>query len=276
VADQIRLVEQLRVGISCFSSAPLPDSGMTLDYLKIDADDSAAAEQVHEGDELVQSKVSLTHASADIKTYGSWASMSLQAVQRSPVSVVDLTYQAMVRQVAKTTDLAFLTALAAAAAGTPVVRAADTATGWADGIIEAELQLATLGLGLPAEGILTNLVDFGKLAKLRIGEFPVVIGPGVRTLQAMGSVDPVNAYAAGARGFFNGLPIFVDPNLADHVTYVYNSAAMCVYGNPAPIRLSGDWDSSTVKTLTSAFSVYLMTAIAAPWPAAIVAVTPHA
>lgn len=276
VQDAIRLVEQLRVSMNLFSSAPLPAEGMAVDFLKLNADNAVAAEQVHEGDTLAFSKVSLTHDTAPVKTYGSYTSMSLQEAKRSPANMLDLTYQAMVRQVAKVTDLAFITKLIAVAdANAHIVRANASGTStvdqWSDAFTDAEVALAATGIGLPAEFVLCDLTSFKTLSKLRgassipflVPQGAVSIGSGV----ASGSTNTMGYI--GLRGEVAGLPLYVDPNLAAGNVFVGNSAAITTYGDPTPVRLQGDPDVSQISTLTTAFSVYLFNAIADPYPTAV-------
>ncbi len=274
VTDAIRLVEQLRVSMNVFSSAPLPPEGMSVDYLKLGTDSTTAAEQAAEGDTLAFSKLSLGHASAPVKTYGSYTTMSIQEVKRSPANIVDLTYQGMVRQVAKVTDLAFITAMIAAAdANAHVVRAnasgVSTVDQWSDALIDAEVVLAALSLGLPAEFVLCDLTSFKTLSKLRgASAIPFLIPPGATGIGsgvASGTTTP-----SGLRGEVGGLPLYVDVNLASGNIFVGNSAAMQVLGDPTPVRLQGDPDLSAISTLTESFSVYLFSAVTTPYPGGLV------
>ena len=73
VADQIKLIQSRRSVANLFQHAALPATGMTLEYLKLGSNTLKAAEQTAEGEALTTGKITLTSATADVKTYGGYA-----------------------------------------------------------------------------------------------------------------------------------------------------------------------------------------------------------
>lgn len=264
VSDAIAFVAQNRVSLESFDQQPLPATGMTVEYLKLDSSTIQVQEQVAEGDTLAFGKIALTSAAAPVKTYGGYTSLSLQAIQRSPVSVLDLSYRAMVAQAALRSNAAFRAVLAASAP-TEVERAAETIAGWEQGIIDAELALSQTGIGQPAEFVLVSLDVFKDMVALRDGAARLVT---VQESGGPGSTSSGSVNTIGVRGTVLGLPIRVDPTLAADSCYVANSAAFTTYGNNSPTRLQDD----DVTNLTTEASVYFMQAVAEPYAQSVIKV----
>ncbi len=262
LASKFKFVDDSRVSLSAFSRGSLPSTGMTVEYAKLDLAGStlAVAQQVNEGDLLAYSEIHMTTASAPVKTYGGYGSISRQAVERSQVNVVDTLYQGLLAKYAQVTSAAFNTALAAASTAT-VVRANSTGTStaaqWDAAIVTAIGQLASSGLGLPAEFMLIDLTTFATLKALRVSDNPF-LGVVGATPPTVGTVS-VRSLA----GTIDGLPVLVDPTLPANSVYVANSAAMQTLESGGPNRLT----DSDITHLTNDYSVYGYLAFTAPFAA---------
>ncbi|CAB4155403.1 Prohead protease [uncultured Caudovirales phage] len=261
VNDTIRILNNGRPTYNVFSSAPLPSDGMTIEYPLLNSDTTSIEEQEAEGDTLAFGKIDLTSATAPIKTYGGYTAMTRQLIERSSVAYVDAAFRAMAATYAKKTNNLAKAALGAANASTSSVAA------WsADAIIEMLADSATKvnnETGKALEFILCSSDVFKQLAK-QIDSTGRPIAAATNPTNGFGSINPV-----GLTGSIAGLPIVVDPSLANGSLYTGASSALTTYESAgAPFRLN-DGD---ITNLTQQFSVYGYLAIAAQDPKAIVRV----
>ena len=82
VSDTVRILNAGRPTFSVLSSAALPADGNNVEYPVLDTDTTDVDVQVAEGDLLAYGKITLTSATAPIKTYGGYTDMSRQVVER--------------------------------------------------------------------------------------------------------------------------------------------------------------------------------------------------
>jgi len=261
VENTLRILNQGRPTYNVFSSAPLPADGMTIEYPLLNSDSTAIEEQLAEGDELTFGKIDLTSATAQIKTYGGYTAMTRQLIERSSVAYVDAAFRAMAAAYAKKTNNIVKSVLGAANTSTAAVQ------GWtADAIIEMLADSATTvnnETGKALEFILCSSDVFKQLAK-QIDGVNRPIAAATNPSNGFGSINPV-----GLTGSIAGLPIVVDPSLANGSLYTGASSALTTYESAgAPFRLN-DGD---ITNLTQKFSVYGYLAVAAQDPKAIVRV----
>ena len=250
VSDVLRFVDHGRPSLNAFSKAALPSSGNNVEYAKINANTVATGVQAVQGDALTYGEISLTSATAAVKTYGGYVSMSRQAIERSSVNYLDAAFRAMALGYAKATNTAFVAAVVAAAGG---ANTADATTGGSvtsanliGAVTEASVEIWN-DTALNAEFILVSKDVFQVLVTK-------VDGSG-RPLVAF--ANPSNnigsANVPGIQASFMGLPVIVDPSLAAGTMYVANSNAVVTYESAgAPLRLS----DSNIVNLTNDFSVY--------------------
>lgn len=264
VSDTVRILNQGRPTYSVFSTGTLPADGMTLEYPVLDTDTSTVDEQAAEADTLAFGKISLTSATAPIKTIGGYTEMSRQVIERSSIAYVDTAFRAMVAAYAKKTNNMAKAALVANAGN---FNTASVSAWSADAIIEALADSAMKvneDTGLPVQFILASSDVFKSLAKIvDASDRPVLSNTGA-TVNTFGAINPV-----GLTGSLFGLPIVVDPSLAAGSMYVGNSAALTTYESAgAPFRLNDE----EITNLTNKFSVYGYLAISAPDTKALVVV----
>lgn len=260
VSDTVRILNAGRPTFNVLSSAALPADGMNVEYPKVNTNTLAVGEQAAEGDVLDYGKLTLTSETAPIKTYGGYTDMSRQVVERSSIAYVDTAFRAMVAKYAAATNAA---ARAAVIAASGDFNTATVASWDADEVIGALAKAAAdvnNNAGYALEVILVSSDVFQALAKVvdQAGR-PILSNAGA-TVNTFGSINPV-----GLTGTILGLPIVMDPSLANGSFYVGNSAALTTYESAgAPFRLNDE----EITTLTNSFSVYGYLGIAAPEPKA--------
>jgi len=261
VSDTVRILNAGRPTFSVFSSAALPADGNNIEYPVLNTNTVDVAEQAAEGDTLAYGKVTLTSATAPIKTYGGYTDMSRQVVERSSVNYVDTAFRAMVAKYAAVTNAAVRAKLIADAANfNSSALGAWTAAEIIDSLAEAATKVNG-DTGLPLEFILVSSDVFRLMAKtVDTMDRPILSNAGA-TVNTYGSINPV-----GLTGNVLGLPIVVDPSLAALSFYAGNSAALTTYESAgAPFRL----DDEDITALTNSFSVHGYLGIAASDPKAL-------
>ena len=261
VSDTVRILNAGRPTYSVFSSQALPADGMNVEYPVLNTNTLSVAEQAAEGDTLGYGKITLTSATAPIKTYGGYTDMSRQVVERSSINYVDTAFRAMVAKYAATTNAAVRAKLIAdAALFNQSALGAWTAAEIIDSLAEAAVKVNG-DTGLPLEFILVSSDVFRLMAKtVDTMDRPILSNTGA-TVNTYGNINPV-----GLTGNVLGLPIVVDPSLAALSFYAGNSAALTTYESAgAPFRLNDE----EITTLTNSFSVYGYLGIAASDPKAL-------
>lgn len=259
VDDTIRLVNKGRPTVSAFQAAALPAQGMNVEYVTVENDTTAIAEQAAQGDDLAFGKLELNTQTAPVKTYGGYSSLSRQAIERSSVSYVDATFRALAIKYAAVTNAVARTTLVNGAldlnAGSV---AANTFEGWVEAIATASSDIYD-NTGLTPEFVLVSTDAFVEIAKVKQGDAPLLAG--FNQTNNIGTISPV-----GLSGTFYGLPVVVDPSLAAGSVYVANSQGMVNYESAgAPFRLTDD----EITNITTDYSVYGFMASTLPQPKAI-------
>ena len=261
VSDTVRILNAGRPTYSVFSSGALPPDGMNVEYPKVNTNTIDVANQAAEGDTLAYGKLTLTSATAPIKTYGGYTDMSRQVVERSSINYVDTAFRAMVAKYASVTNAAMRQQLITdAALFNTSALGAWTATEIIDSLAEAAVKVNG-DTGLPLEFILVSSDVFRLMAKaVDTLDRPILSNTGA-TVNTYGNINPV-----GLTGNVLGLPIVLDPSLANLSFYAGNSAAITTYESAgAPFRLNDE----EITTLTNSFSVYGYLGIAVTDPKAL-------
>lgn len=263
VDETIRLVAKGRPTVSAFAAAALPATGMNVEYVVVDGDTTDVDEQAAQGDVLATGKLQLDTLTAPVKTYGGYASLSKQVIERSSVGYLDATFRALAIKYANVTNAAARATLVNGAANlnTGTV-AANTFEGWVEAIATASADIYD-DTGLTPEFVLVSTDAFIEIAKVKQGDAPLLAG--FNQTNNIGTLSPV-----GLTGSFYGLPVIVDPSLAAGSVYVANRQGMVNYESAgAPFRLTDD----EITNLTSDFSVYGFMASTLPQPKAIAKLT---
>lgn len=255
----------------CFASGPLPAEGMSLEYAELDANTITVEEQKNQGDDLTLGKITTKDASAPIKTFGGYTSLSRQAIERSRINLLNHHMTGMTLAAAKA-DAGYFAAQFAAAVSSQAAQAisvnkAASALTWADlsaMVIDAAAAYSDQALSL--DGLIVDKATFKALAALT--------GSDDRPLMSV-SGTPTNTVGTlnltGLSGSLVGVQVI--PNLrqkADElgqgvVGAFFNSKAIRYYSTSL-VQLQDE----NIINLTRAFSVYRYAAAVAEIPSALV------
>jgi HK97 family phage prohead protease len=256
------LIANNRPTLSAFSRAPLPATGLTVEYAQIDSNTLAVDVQDPENEELAFGNLTFETISVPVKTYGGYSSFSKQYIERSQVNTLDQVFQGLSLAYAGASNAKVVATLAAldfngkefdADGGT----AASLATGIANGA--AYIFAHT---GLRPEFILASTSAYVSIVSVAGADARPILSTNGDGSNTIGS-----AQIPGLSGSVFGLPIIVDPSLAAGVCYMANSQALIIMeSNGQPTRLT----DSDITTLTDSVSVYGYMAVAVPRFGAIV------
>ena len=189
---------------------------MTLEYLKLGSNTLKVAEQTAEGEALTTGKITLTSATAAVKTYGGYAPLSRQVIERSNTPALDtalraltIAYSNAVEAAARAQLTAAITGAAANKLETPAAVSALTADQWITVIINAAE--AADGRGAQLGTLAVSKDVFDKMAKItRSGDALMdVSGEGVDKL---GSLS-----LTGITGRMLSVPVQMVPGAAANV-----------------------------------------------------------
>ena len=263
VTDVIQVLNAGRPTWTALSSAGLPADGNNVEYpvrvtntMDVDVQDA-------EGDTLAYGSIEITSATSPIRTFGGYTNMSRQLVERSSVNYVDAAFRAMVAKYAAVTNAAARTHLGTAAG----FNSSSLAAFDADHILEvlADCAIKVNGdTGKALEFILVSADVFKAVAKVTDGSNRPLLGNAGATVNTFGSINPV-----GLTGSILGLPVVLDPSLANGSLFVGNSSAVTTFESAgAPLRLT----DADITNLTNTMSVYGYAAIASLDPKAMVKV----
>jgi HK97 family phage prohead protease len=263
VASTLEFIQNNRVTQEVFTRAALPATGMSVSYLNGAASTLQIQEQVNEGDVLAFGKLTFDSDEAKIRTYGGYTSLSFQAIRRMPVNLLDMAYEELVNQATFRSNSATRAVLAGLTLGT-VARGGNTIAHWENAIIGGVAQMASSGIGRPAEFLLVSLDVFQAMAGVRDGSARLLTPTGGTADQSSGTVN-----AGALSGTVLGLPVRVDTTLAAGTFLLANRRALVTYGDATPTRLTQD----DITNLTTEMSVYYEQATAVPFPGSIVSIT---
>jgi HK97 family phage prohead protease/HK97 family phage major capsid protein len=274
IGDLTRIVDS-PIGVrGLISTGVLPASGNILEYAKLDTNTVTVDEQADEGDDLTYGQVSLTTATAPVKTFGGYTTLSRQAIERSSVNFLDAHMRAMavavannlngfVRSAFNTQYGAHVTTGGSAVVDLGLSGAITTATygDWLDAIVEGADKFQTRGWTIDA--LVVSKDVFKSLMKLEGSDGrPLMIVQGNNGVNTVGAVNPL---ALGAS--FAGLTVAVDTALSNGTAAFVNGNAMRLYTNPV-VSLTDD----NIINLSRDFSVYQYGALANEAPEALVPV----
>ncbi len=265
VGDLTRIVDQVAVLRSVFSSGVLPAEGNYIEYGVLGTNTVPFAQQAAEGDDLTLGKITITTATAVVKTFGGYVRLSRQEIERSSVNVLDHTLRAQAIAVGKAmnTEMRSIYGTAVAASVTAgrkvVIGATPTYATWLAAAIDASVKLSAEGLSLDA--LIVDTANFKSLMGLVATDGrPVflVSGAGVNNIGTL-SIPTLG-------GQFANIPVILDPDLSGKTAFV-NSAAIRMYSSPVVLL-----QDENIINLSKDFSVYSYVATAPEIPAGIIAV----
>ena len=249
VSEPMRMALENRTTINLFSKGALPATGNSIEYPRLASVAGTVQEQVNEGDALAYMEVALDTATAQVKTYGGYSSLSRQAIERSDLAYLQTVLEYQTRQYAKATNAVVRDALEAHTGfGTVAALAADDAEGWIDFVIDASASIEDNSMGARAEFVLVGRDVFKRLARMVDAQGRPLFGIAGQSVNSLGSANLVTATLN-----IGGLPVVVDHNLAANSTYVASSSAIKTWESAgAPFRLQDE----NIINLTKDFSLY--------------------
>jgi len=274
IGDLTRIVDA-PIGVrGLISTGVLPASGNVLEYAKLATNTVAVDEQAAEGDDLTYGQVSLTTATAPVKTFGGYTTLSRQAIERSSVNFLDAHMRAMAVAVANNLNTyvragfntqydAHVTAGGASVVDLGLSGAITTATytKWLDAIVEGADKFQTRGWNI--DSLVVSKDVFKSLMALEGSDGrPLLLVQGNNGVNTVGQVNPL---ALGAS--FAGLNVAVDTALDAGTAAFVNSNALRLYSAPV-VSLTDD----NIINLSRDFSVYQYAALATEAPEALVPV----
>lgn len=248
VTDDLRLQVENRNIVNLFSRSALPSSGLVVSYKKVSAVSGAVGVQGAEGDSLPYMEVTLDDASANVKTYGGYVSLSRQAIERSETSLLNVSLRYMANQYAKATNDAARAAFVGGTYTNTETLTSDTAANWIDLVVDSVDKIHNNSKGSEAQFILVSSDVYKRLAHMVGSDNRPLFSISGQSVNSLGSANLVAGTLSIA-----GLPVIKDPALAANSCYVAASDALTVWeSSGAPFALT----DQNIITLTSDFSLY--------------------
>lgn len=253
-----------------FATGTLPDKGMNIEYAQLKSNTVKVEKQTSEGADLPIGKVTLETKTAPVETYGGYAQLTLQQINRSTLPILDRTLEAMTLAAGarKKTVLraAYLTAVAAQVAieddegvlTLGSVLASATPTDWTNLIVDAAVKYDSLNLAL--DGMIVSTDAFKHLNALEIA--------GKRVFKVSEDRDTIGTLdLPGLKGNLGGITVLADPGRKIAAAEFFNSKAIRQYDS-AVTQLQDE----NILNLSKSFSVYKYGAVAIEIPSAIIPV----
>jgi uncharacterized protein len=266
IADAIHLINRNRKVLNSFTVEPLPEDGMTLEYLVLKENSISVEKQESQGADLVKGKIELDSKTTPIETYGGWTEVSQQLIKRGNAAWLTTANRAMDLEYARATEAVVRDLLkgilAAQLAGTdhPLTIAANaTAYAWLDLVVDASMLFEDRGYTL--DGAYVSADVFKKLIRLEDGAKNSLFQVWGQGYNQVGELDLRNVKGNLASVEFRILPDAVDGTLEFH-----DRIGITTWEEPgAPFRLQ----DQNIVNLTEAFSKYGNLAAASQFPDAI-------
>lgn len=251
VRDHIKLVESRRKVMNLFTHEALPATGMTVEFLTLDANSMSVTKQSSEGTALTYGELSFGSTSASVDTYGGYTSLSRQVIERSTSPALTTALRALTIAYAVATEAAARTYLASAITGaaankvtTAAKPSAMTADNWIDAIIDAADTVDERGAQLGTLAVSPDV--FKAIAKVnRDGNALMdVSGQGADVL---GTMD-----LTGITGRLLRIPVQMIPDATADTAAFIDPDAVTVWESGGPFQLQ----QMNVTTLVNDYSVY--------------------
>lgn len=248
VNERMRLSLENRPTINAFSKGVLPATGNSVEYPYVKTVAGTVGVQAAEGDALPYMEIALDTATAPVKTYGGYSSLSRQSIERSDLAYLETVLEYQTRQYAKATEKAVRDALAGATGTNTATLAADTAVGWIDVVVDSAAAIHDNSNGSEAEFGLVSRDVFKRLAKMVDGQGRPLFNVAGQAVNSLGSSNLLApALSVG------GLTVIVNPAFANNTFIVAAADAVKTWESAgAPFRLSDE----DIIHLTKDFALY--------------------
>ncbi|VDG76915.1 phage prohead protease, HK97 family [Actinobaculum suis] len=274
--------QKMRVTSTFTHATDLPAEGMSVEFPVFGEDTLAVAKQEKEGDTLTYGKITLTTGSAPVCTYGGYAEVSRQVIERSSAIYLStlLTRQALhYAGVIESATQALVKAVIDLNAGTGVHGSGEKAapspltfekafTALTDKdvrsiVIDAVEHFDSETMGRTLDGLLVSKDVLKHLANLDTSAKVLKF-----TEAAPGDINDGTITARTLTGNLAGIPVVLLPGATGTMAF-YNRAAIEVHESPgAPLQLQEE----EITRLSKTFAVYGYAVHFAPDPKGIVPV----
>lgn len=246
LADVFRIMKERQRITGLFQHGyTLPAEGMNVEYGVVESDTTQVGIQANEGDDLLYGKVTVGTATAPVRTLGGWTSLSRQAIERTSVNVLDLTFTALANKYAKAIETLTRGAITAALPGTEAIEADLTTQ---DGVVTALIDLveAFEDDNLNLDGILVARDVF--LSLIRVPATDRILQVTQAPTDKLGTLT-----VSSLEGDIAGVKVSLFPGLAAGTSFGYDQLAVRTIESPgAPLRLQDE----NIVNLTKDFSIY--------------------
>lgn len=246
VQDLYRIMQERQRITSLFQhSNTLPSEGMNVEHGVVESDTTQVGVQVAEGDDLLYGKVAIGTRTAPVRTLGGWSSLSRQAIERTSVNVLDLTFTALANKYAKAIETLTRSTLTSAVANAAVVEGDLTDQ---DGVVTWLIDLVESfeDDNLNLDGVLVAKDVF--LSLLAVPATDRILQVSTAPTDKLGTVT-----VRSLEGNIAGVKFSLLPGAAPGVAVGYDSLAIKTLESPgAPLRLQDE----NIVNLTKDFSVY--------------------
>lgn len=264
----VKWVQARRTLINLFDTGTLPAKGMTVTYTQLKADNTKAGEQTKENTNLAgPGEIVFQDQSANVRTFGGYAQISRQVIDRVEVPYLDSVMTALGIKYAHATNDALRKEITAIiteqAEGENSIKLPANARvfDYRDAIVDAKAIFDENGFTI--DGLLVSKDDFKALQRLTYAELPAL------------KVHPQDEFSGTlnlptAEGSLANIPVHTVFGGYTGPAAFYDSSAVKSLESPnAPVRLQDD----NIINLSRAFSLYGYLAFIAPFPQAIVPLT---
>lgn len=276
VRSAIHLITRTRRILGRFDLLPLPDEGMTLEYLQLETNSIAVAKQETQGADLVKGKIKLKSATTPVETYGGWTELTRQQIDRGSAAYLSTANTAMILEYARATEQVIRDLLkqiiatkVADPALSPLTIAADAdAYAWLDLVVDASMLFDDKGYTL--DGGLVSVDVFKRLIRLEDSNGNSLMRVWGTGVNQVGELD-----LTAVRGDLASVRFEILPGAAANTVEFDSRLGITAWESPgAPFRLQ----DAEVVNLTEKVSQYGYLAAASQFPDAIqaVRVTPAA
>lgn len=271
IKDLTRLVDKPNVLASLFATGSLPADGMELDFTELATNTLRVDQLADEGTDLQMGKVTTKKRSVPIKTFGGYTELTLQAIERTRINLLDTHLRGMAIAAGQASAAYFAAQFAAAvktqdANKLAVTKAANALT-WSDIsslIIDAAAKYTDEGLTL--DGLIVDKATFKALSGLTGTDGRPLMRAAENPSNTIGTVN-----AKGLNGVILDVPVTCDLRATPGslgtgiVGAFYNREAMRTYETPL-VQLQDE----NIINLSRQFSVYRYGAVAAEIPTGLV------
>lgn len=249
-----------------FADGTLPAEGNSIEYAQLKANTITVTQQVNEGDDIPMGKVSIETKTAPVKTYAGGTELSRQSVERSTVSVVNTSLNALAiaagvrkKLVLRAAFNALVTAQTTAEDTIDIAALASADAGdWLDAVVDAAINFE--GKGAVIDALIVAPDVFKALNKLETTGHRIFRVDG--DSRTVGELD-----LRGLKGDLASLPVLCDTAATGTTSAFVNGLALRQYDS-ALVSLSDD----KISNLTKQFAVYRYGAVAPEIPGFVVPV----